>query len=92
MSVSLSLSLSLSLSISLSYTHTHSHTHTHTHTHTHAHSPITQNGTLNVMYSTPSMYTKYINEEATNIKWTVKTDDFFPYGEGPWNFLTGKKL
>ena len=44
------------------------------------------------MYSTPSIYTKYINEEAANIKWTVKTDDFFPYADDPWNFWTGKKL
>ena len=80
MCVHMLMSVALYLSPSLSLTHTHTH------------SPSTQNGTLNVMYSTPSMYIKYINEEATNIKWTVKTDDFFPYGKGPWNFLTGIKL
>jgi hypothetical protein len=32
---------------------------------------------LNVFYSTPSIYLKYLNEAGNT--WTVKTDDFFPY-------------
>jgi lysosomal alpha-mannosidase len=45
------------------------------------------NGTINVMYSTPSIYAKYVNEGG--IKLTLKTDDFFPYADAPWNYWSG---
>jgi len=42
---------------------------------------------LNLMYSTPSIYTKYVN--SADITWSVKTSDFFPYADGPHAFWTG---
>lgn len=39
------------------------------------------------MYSTPSRYLKAVNE--AGLSWTVKTDDFFPYADGPQAFWTG---
>jgi lysosomal alpha-mannosidase len=39
------------------------------------------------MYSTPSIYAKYVNEGG--IKLTLKTDDFFPYADAPWNYWSG---
>ena len=47
-----------------------------------------QNGSINAMYSTPSMYVDAINKE-TNLTWTTKTDDFFPYADAPHNYWTG---
>ena len=41
------------------------------------------------MYSTPSMYVDYINKE-TQLTWTTKSDDFFPYADAPHNYWTGK--
>ena len=40
-------------------------------------SPISQDGRVNALYSTPSIYTdaKFAASEA----WPLKTDDFFPY-------------
>lgn len=43
------------------------------------------------MYSTPSMYVSYINKE-TQLTWTTKTDDFFPYADAPHNYWTGKQI
>ena len=40
------------------------------------------------MYSTPSIYTQYVHNE-NNVKWSVKTDDFFPYADKPWSYWTG---
>ena len=40
------------------------------------------------MYSTPSIYTQYINKE-NSVKWNVKTDDFFPYADSQWGYWTG---
>ena len=40
------------------------------------------------MYSTPSLYTQYINKEK-DLTWSVKSDDFFPYADKPWSFWTG---
>ena len=39
------------------------------------------------MYSTPSRYLKAVNE--AGLSWSVKTDDFFPYADGPQAFWTG---
>ncbi|XP_019849873.1 PREDICTED: lysosomal alpha-mannosidase-like, partial [Amphimedon queenslandica] len=46
------------------------------------------NGSINVMYSTPSIYLKYLNEEK-NVMWSTKSDDFFPYADSPWDYWTG---
>ena len=37
---------------------------------------------INVMYSTPACYTK-ARHESNFANWTVKSDDFFPYSNGP---------
>lgn len=39
------------------------------------------------MYSTPSRYLEAVNK--ADLSWTVKTDDFFPYADGPDAFWTG---
>ncbi|PKA64363.1 lysosomal alpha-mannosidase [Apostasia shenzhenica] len=48
---------------------------------------VNQDGRINVLYSTPSIYTdaKY----AANQIWHLKTDDFFPYADGPNRYWTG---
>ncbi|XP_020581253.1 LOW QUALITY PROTEIN: alpha-mannosidase At3g26720-like [Phalaenopsis equestris] len=48
---------------------------------------VNQDGRVNALYSTPSLYTdaKY----ASNETWTLKTDDFFPYADGPNGYWTG---
>ncbi|KYB25900.1 lysosomal alpha-mannosidase-like precursor [Tribolium castaneum] len=49
------------------------------------------NDKINIIYSTPSCYIKAVNDEATskNIKFTLKTDDFFPYGSASHCYWTG---
>lgn len=47
-----------------------------------------QNGTVNVMYSTPSIYMKYLNDD-NDVTWSTKSDDFFPYADSPWDYWTG---
>ncbi|XP_067829073.1 lysosomal alpha-mannosidase [Heptranchias perlo] len=42
---------------------------------------------VNVLYSTPSCYLYELNK--ANLNWPVKTDDFFPYADGPHQFWTG---
>nr|XP_014342916.1 PREDICTED: lysosomal alpha-mannosidase [Latimeria chalumnae] len=42
---------------------------------------------VNVLYSTPSCYLSELNK--ANLTWSVKTDDFFPYADGPHQFWTG---
>eukprot|EP01133_Synstelium_polycarpum_P001460 gene1460-1693_t len=42
---------------------------------------------LNVLYSTPSTYIEAVN--AANLVWEVKTDDLFPYADGPDAYWTG---
>ncbi|KAM3925843.1 lysosomal alpha-mannosidase [Leptodactylus fuscus] len=42
---------------------------------------------VNVIYSTPSCYLTALNR--ANLSWPVKTDDFFPYADGPHMFWTG---
>lgn len=40
-----------------------------------------------MFYSSPSCYLKAVNE--ANIKWPVKTDDFFPYASDPHAYWNG---
>ncbi|OIW09637.1 hypothetical protein TanjilG_28236 [Lupinus angustifolius] len=47
----------------------------------------TQDGRVNALYSTPSIYTNAKN--AANISWPLKTDDYFPYADGPFSYWTG---
>ena len=42
---------------------------------------------ITAMYSTPSVYVKAKNAE--KVAWSVKTDDFFPYSDGPSGYWTG---
>ncbi|XP_059848318.1 lysosomal alpha-mannosidase [Hypanus sabinus] len=42
---------------------------------------------VNALYSTPSCYLQELNK--ANLTWSVKTDDFFPYADGPHQFWTG---
>ncbi|XP_069460402.1 lysosomal alpha-mannosidase-like isoform X2 [Ambystoma mexicanum] len=42
---------------------------------------------VNVLYSTPSCYLWGLHQ--SNLTWSVKTDDFFPYADGPHQFWTG---
>ena len=42
---------------------------------------------VNVLYSTPSCYTKSLNEAGKT--WTSKSDDFFPYASDPHAYWTG---
>ncbi|XP_028550522.1 alpha-mannosidase At3g26720 isoform X2 [Dendrobium catenatum] len=48
---------------------------------------VNQDGRVNAFYSTPSIYTdaKYDANEF----WPLKTDDFFPYADGPNRYWTG---
>nr|XP_011463212.1 PREDICTED: alpha-mannosidase-like isoform X2 [Fragaria vesca subsp. vesca] len=48
---------------------------------------VNQDGRVNALYSTPSMYTnaKY----ATNESWPIKSDDFFPYASDVNAYWTG---
>ncbi|KRT79199.1 glycoside hydrolase [Oryctes borbonicus] len=44
----------------------------------------------NLLYSTPSCYLKAVQDAAKGkIKWSVKTDDFFPYASDSHAFWTG---
>ncbi|XP_065866110.1 alpha-mannosidase At3g26720-like isoform X1 [Euphorbia lathyris] len=48
---------------------------------------VNQDGRVNVLYSTPSIYTdaKYAADE----QWPLKTEDFFPYADHPNAYWTG---
>jgi len=48
---------------------------------------VNKDGRVNAFYSTPTEYTKA--KLASGIKWTVKTDDFFPYADCPHCYWTG---
>lgn len=48
---------------------------------------VNTDGRINVFYSTPSLYTDALH--AAGDTWTVKTDDFFPYADGPHAFWSG---
>ena len=43
---------------------------------------------INILYSTPSCYLKSLNDDK-NMKWPMKTDDFFPYASDPHAYWTG---
>uniref|UniRef100_A0A1X7VJH7 Alpha-mannosidase n=1 Tax=Amphimedon queenslandica TaxID=400682 RepID=A0A1X7VJH7_AMPQE len=47
-----------------------------------------ENGSVNVMYSTPSLYMKYVNQD-NKVKWEVKKGDFFPYATAPHHYWSG---
>ncbi|XP_078285445.1 lysosomal alpha-mannosidase [Rhinoraja longicauda] len=47
----------------------------------------TSGSDVNVFYSTPSCYLHELNK--ANLSWSVKTDDFLPYADGPHQFWTG---
>ncbi|XP_006819382.1 lysosomal alpha-mannosidase-like, partial [Saccoglossus kowalevskii] len=42
---------------------------------------------VHVLYSTPSCYTYNVNK--AGIKWSTKSDDFFPYANSPHSFWSG---
>eukprot|EP00743_Colponemidia_sp_Colp-15_P004427 GILK01004773.1.p1 GENE.GILK01004773.1~~GILK01004773.1.p1 ORF type:complete len:997 (+),score=226.35 GILK01004773.1:428-2992(+) len=44
---------------------------------------------MDVFYSTPSLYIDKVHRDSANITWTTKTDDFFPYADGPHSYWTG---
>ncbi|KAI0491394.1 hypothetical protein KFK09_025654 [Dendrobium nobile] len=48
---------------------------------------VNKDGRVNALYSTPSLYTDA--KHAANETWTLKTDDFFPYADGPNGYWTG---
>ena len=48
---------------------------------------VNRDSRVNAFYSTPSKFTKALYD--ANLKWTVKTDDFFPYADCPSCFWTG---
>ena len=39
------------------------------------------------MYSTPSIYLDYVHK--SDLIWTIKTDDFLPNADDPYDFWTG---
>ncbi|BFG27202.1 hypothetical protein CerSpe_134770 [Prunus speciosa] len=48
---------------------------------------VNQDGRVNALYSTPSIYTDAKN--AAHEQWPLKTDDFFPYADHPNAYWTG---
>ncbi|XP_027359889.1 alpha-mannosidase-like [Abrus precatorius] len=48
---------------------------------------VNKDGRVNALYSTPSIYTDAKN--AANQAWPLKTDDYFPYADGPNAYWTG---
>ncbi|XP_027344930.1 alpha-mannosidase isoform X2 [Abrus precatorius] len=48
---------------------------------------VNKDGRVNVLYSTPSIYTNAKN--AANQTWPLKTDDYFPYADAPNAYWTG---
>lgn len=52
---------------------------------------VNQNGTINLMYSTPTQYTnaKHAETLRTKAKWEVRTDDIFPLGDNAHNYWSG---
>ncbi|NXF28103.1 MA2B1 mannosidase, partial [Rhodinocichla rosea] len=49
---------------------------------------FTANGSrVHALYSTPSCYLRELHR--ANLTWPLKTDDFFPYSDGPHQFWTG---
>lgn len=48
---------------------------------------VNKDGRVNALYSTPSIYTDAKN--GANVSWPLKTDDYFPYADGPDSYWTG---
>ena len=48
---------------------------------------VNKDSRVNAFYSTPSKFTKALFD--ANLKWSLKTDDFFPYADCPSCFWTG---
>ncbi|KAJ7944151.1 Alpha-mannosidase [Quillaja saponaria] len=48
---------------------------------------VNKDGTVNALYSTPSIYTNEKN--AANQAWPLKTDDYFPYADSQNAYWTG---
>uniref|UniRef100_A0A2P2LJ09 alpha-mannosidase n=2 Tax=Rhizophora mucronata TaxID=61149 RepID=A0A2P2LJ09_RHIMU len=48
---------------------------------------VNQDGRVNALYSTPSIYTDA--KHAANIPWPLKTDDYFPYADRENAYWTG---
>jgi len=48
---------------------------------------LNTDGRVNAFYSTPAFYVKEKSKEA--VTWPLKTDDFFPYADGPYQFWSG---
>jgi len=48
---------------------------------------VNLDGRINAFYSTPETYVAAKAKE--NVSWPLKTDDFFPYADGPHQFWTG---
>lgn len=49
---------------------------------------VNLDGRVNAFYSSPSAYVAAKRAEVT-VAWPLKTDDFFPYADGPHQFWTG---
>ncbi|CAL5324259.1 unnamed protein product [Camellia sinensis] len=48
---------------------------------------VNKDGRINVLYSTPSLYTDAKNAE--NVSWPLKTEDYFPYADDTNAYWTG---
>ena len=48
---------------------------------------VNKDGRVKAQYSTPSLYVEAKNR--ANLTWSVKTDDIFPYADGPDAYWTG---
>ncbi|NXH38318.1 MA2B1 mannosidase, partial [Dicaeum eximium] len=53
----------------------------------HANARQANGSRVHALYSTPSCYLWELNR--ANLTWPLKTDDFFPYSDGPHQFWTG---
>ncbi|XP_014748733.1 PREDICTED: lysosomal alpha-mannosidase [Sturnus vulgaris] len=53
----------------------------------HANARQANGSRVHALYSTPSCYLRELNR--ANLTWPLKTDDFFPYSDGPHQFWTG---
>jgi 7-cyano-7-deazaguanine synthase in queuosine biosynthesis len=50
---------------------------------------VNADGRVNVFYSTPAAYVA-AKASYSNVSWTVKRDDFFPYADCAHCYWTGK--
>ena len=52
---------------------------------------VNLDGRVNVLYSTPSIYTLSVNAQGSNVDWhsTLKVDDFFPYADNHHGYWSG---